>query len=172
MNRIFTWIRNAINNLLLWFTLGLSSIGGLAATGMFLSSWITTVVRIGPWWLPYLLIVIGLGCVIGDLARNGIPERLAIYIPMFWPSLFLSIPEDAKLREKLTGWITDLNGWLDSNLGEWVGSEGKNAIMTITAVTCIGSAVFFIERYGPKKKTAGARTGASSTISSRRAGAR
>lgn len=170
MKKLFAWLRNAINNLILWGACGLGMVGGLAATGMFLGTWIVKFVHIFPWWTPYPLIVIGGGMVLGDLAKNGIPERFAIYIPMVWPSFFLAIPKDAKLHEKMTGWITDLNHWLDKNLGEWVGQGGAHAIMTITATTCIASAIFFAERYASKAAVGrtGTRTTSSPPVSSRR----
>lgn len=136
--------------LLAWASLILACTGGLAATGSFVGTWIVRIVQIGPWWLPFLLIGLGALRWLGDLS-DGVPNRWAVYISMLWPSLFLAIP-DGKMRESMSGWVDDLNRWLDSHLAVWVGHAGANAIMTVTAVTCIGMAVLWAHKYAKDAK--------------------
>lgn len=169
MKRIFSWVRNAINNLMLWGALVLGTVGGLAATGTFIVSVVSFIVRLGPWWAPYPLAAVGALCVFGDIGKNGIPERFAVYIPMAWPSVLLAIPEKALLHKLLTGWITQLNHWLDKNLGAWIGSTGTHAVMTIVATTCIASGIFVMERYAPKKGGAAAGSPIGTPVATRRA---
>lgn len=141
----------------------LAAVGGLAATGCWVGSWIVFAVHIGPWWLPFPLAGIGLLMIIGDLGRDGIPERLAIYLAILWPSFVMAIPKQAKAHEKLTGWITDMNHWLDTWLTEWIGKPGTNALMTVVAVTCIAMAVVYAERYAKNTATLKANAGTGGT---------
>lgn len=164
MKRIKALVKTATTHLLAWGSFILACIGGLAATGTFIGSIIVTVVQWGPWWLPFPLIGVGLMVALADLGGDGIPNRRAVYIAMIWPSLFLAIP-DGKARDKMTTWVDDLNKWLDGELAEWVGRGGANAIMTITAATCIAMAVVWAHRYAQDAKTA-ANSGAGATSSS------
>ncbi len=125
----------------------MASVGGLAATGTFVGSIVVWAINIGPWWLPYVLIVGGAFMILGDLGNEGVPERFAIYLACVWPSFFLAIPKDSGARKYLTGWIDDLNVWLDKTIGDFLGAKGENSLMTVVAVTGIAVAILYCERY-------------------------
>lgn len=155
--------------LLAWGSWILAAVGGLSAPSTFVGDIVVGIVGIFWAWVPFALIGVGGAMILGDLLRDGIPERMAVYLTIVWPSFFLAIPKDAGLHKWMTGWMTDLNNWLDSWLGYWVGDVASNAIMTVVAVTSISVAVVWSHRYAQgAKRAAGAAAGSPSPLAARR----
>jgi len=138
----------------------LASLGGMMAAGTFIGSIIIWIIHVGPVWLPFPLAAVGVVLLGGDLIRDGIPERLAVYISMALPSVFMSMPEEGKLHQKFAGWIKDVNNKMNDWLGEWIGMTGSKAVMTVVAFSCLAAAVLLCERYarGAKGSLASAST--------------
>jgi hypothetical protein len=152
-------ILNKLTGLIAWVSFILAVVGGLAATGSFIGTIIVKIVQIGPWVLPFPLIGVGLLLILGDIIFDGIPNRMAVYLAIVWPSFFLAIP-DGKARQKMSGWIDDLNHWLDKHIAVWIGHGGANAVMTATAVTCIAMSIVWAHRYAQGKKSSRSSTNA------------
>lgn len=142
-----------------------SIIGGFAATNTFLGDATVGVVHWLHWSFSYGLLALALVLWFGDLGRDGHPEALAIFLPLFIPSFAESTPEADKLHDFLTGWIDSLNVWLEANVGEWIGSEAKDGVMTVITVIAIVFACTAQFRYLKKKGAAAASTTSSTTTS-------
>lgn len=125
----------------------LATLGGLMAAGTFIGSIIIGIIHVGPVWLPFPMAAVGVVFLAGDLIRDGIPERLAVYISMALPSVFMAMPEEGKLHQKFAGWIEDVNNKMTDWLGEWIGMTGSKAVMTVVAFSALAAAVLLCERY-------------------------
>jgi hypothetical protein len=179
LKRLFQKLRRLGDVTLTWGGYALACLGGWAATTTFIGALIAwavdllgsildgigfpTDVKIA---LPFVLIGVGFVFICGDLFRDGIPERLAFYLTIVWPSFFRAIPNgnDSKLREKFTGWSDGINEWLDGKVGPWIGDVGTATVTTIIAVVCISVAMAQVERYS-KGAAAAASASAATTAS-------
>lgn len=144
-----------------WF---FALIGGLAATSMWIGQRIVDVIQIGPWWIPFVLGVLGFWRVLKDLAEDGIPDKLlTIYITIMWPSTWLAI--DGKAGKYLNTWLVDLNNLLDKYAKEWFtdNNTAKGAFMTGIALIFVTSALFMAHSYA--KKNRGTTTSTSTSTS-------
>jgi hypothetical protein len=148
-----------------------AGVGGIAAQGTFIADVIGWPVRFLAWSINFVvgmfggphiptgLVVyplIGLTgiAVLFDVAREGVPERWAVYIPMVWPSLFHYIPEDSEWRTGMLKWLNGINNWLWDTLGSKIGGGGQASVLAVIAITCIAMVVFYYERFGAKHNAA------------------
>ncbi len=159
----------------------ISTIGGVAASDIWIGRLVGTIINIGPVWLPHAVFVVLSVMVLLDWLRDGIAERWATYFPLVLPSIAMAIPEEAKLHTTFAGWINDLNDWLDREIGPWIGGpEHQGIVLTAIAIICIALTVLWNERYAKHggvgegdtttTTTAPATTKASARPSSRRPG--
>lgn len=164
---IFTRILTAVFRTPLASAAFLYSIaGGLAMTTTFLGDWISSFVGLFWSWTPYVLFFTGAALVIGDVCREGIAERMAIYIPLPLFSVALAIPKDAPMRKDIIGWVDTLADWLDKHIGTYIGATGQAFILTLVALTSIVFAVLVCERWGKKSTVSGRPTAATTTAPS------
>jgi hypothetical protein len=124
--------------------------GGIAATDSWIGHFIGWVIGLLWWWTPYAVFLAGSVVIVGDCAREGVAERLAIYLSLVVPSAGMAMPHDGKLYHHLASWIGDIDHWLDKNLGAWIGGGGKHAVLTLVSVAAIVMAVLYCERYAKK----------------------
>lgn len=112
-----------------------SIVGGMSATGTWIGDVIRWAINLGPWWTAYAAVVAGLIFFCGDLGKEGVPNALAIFLPLFIPSAATAVPDNGKLHDLFNDWIDATNKWLDGSLGEWIGGPGQEAVLTVIAVT-------------------------------------
>jgi hypothetical protein len=139
---------DSATNGLAWLSFALAVIGGIAATPTWIGSLISAIAGIGPSWVAFVLIVLVLLAVIRDIVRDGIPNRVAIYGAIAWPSLWLAI--EGRLGKNLRGGIKAFNEFLDRNFAEWITDtpQGSSAaVLTIIAATTIAFALFYAHKY-------------------------
>lgn len=146
---MLTWIKNVItgilSNPLAWIIQVIGAVGGIAVSDTWIGKSLGWLVNIGPIYTPHVLFA-GAVFIIGlDWIREGIPERLALYLSLAAPSLAMAIPDDAKLHDKMAGWITDINDWLDRVIGPWLTGDAKGAVMSIIGMMCITFVVLYNE---------------------------
>jgi hypothetical protein len=140
-------VRGVIENPLAALAFIAAGLGGFAVSDTWIGHLIGNIVNIGPIYLPHVLFGAAVFTIACDLFRDGIPERLAIYLALVAPSLAMAIPEDAKLHTLLGGWITDLNDWLDRALGPWFVGDAKNVTLTIVGMMSIAISILWCQRY-------------------------
>lgn len=140
-------VRGVLNNPLAAGAFLCAAAGGVAVSDTWIGHFVGGVVNIGPIWLPHVLFAGAVLLIVLDLFRDGIPERFAIYLALFAPSLAMAIPKDAKLHQKMAGWIENLNNWLDRTIGPWLTGDKKDVALTIIGFVGITVAVLWCERY-------------------------
>lgn len=183
---MLTWITNVFKGIfsspLAWLVQAVAAAGGIAVSDTWIGRTLGWFVNLFPIYTPHILFVAAIFIIGLDWFREGIPERLALYLSLVAPSLAMAIPDDAKLHEKMAGWITDVNTWLDTEIGPWVtGPNAKNAVLTIIGLICVTIVVIYNEpqlldkisgRRGSRNSTFGSSSstaGTPVTRSSRRA---
>jgi hypothetical protein len=135
---------------LAWLAFGCALVGGVTATASWVGDWVSAIVGVFWWWMPFvLLVVVGL-TVLLDLVTDGIPNRKATYLVILWPSLALSV--DGKLGHTLRGWIDAVNAYLDRTFAAWLtdSPRGSAAVLTAVALMTIAAAVLYAEKYAKK----------------------
>ena len=123
-------------------------IAGVAASNTWIGDWVGTIIGWFPAWVAVVGFVLLFIAVLWDLANEGVPEAFAIYGALFLPSIALSIPEDARLHAVLTTWITDLNNWLDRQVGEWLAPGAQEFTATCIALIGFGLSAMWIHKWG------------------------
>jgi hypothetical protein len=121
--------------------------GGVAVSDTWIGHLIGHIINIGPVWAPHIAFAAAVIIIVLDWLRDGIPERLAIYLTLVAPSLAMAIPKDADMHKQLAGWITELNDWLDRTIGPYLVGDQKNVALTIIGLLGILIAVIWCERY-------------------------
>lgn len=141
-------VRGFLSNPLAGIVFVVAGFGGVAVSDSWIGHLIGGIVNIGPWYTPHVVFaafVFAVGC---DLFRDGIAERLAIYLVLVAPSVAMAIPEDAKLHTQFAGWITGLNDWATREIGPWITDSPKgNVALTGIGMIAITIAVVWCERY-------------------------
>ena len=160
-------VRGFLNNPVATIVFVVAAFGGVAVSDSWIGHIIGGIVNIGPWYTPHAVfgaLVFAIGC---DLLRDGIAERLAIYLVLVAPSVAMAIPKDAKLHTLFAGWITDMNDWATREIGPWItGSAKGNVTLTGIGVIAIVIAIIWCERYaknGSQQMTAATGTTSGAT---------
>lgn len=142
-------------------------VGGIAASDTWIGDvfgWLANPFGLLPTYTPLVIAGVLFFMLLCDLANEGKAERWAIYFALIIPSLLMSIPETAKLRQKSSGWIQSINDWLDRSLGVWIdGDAGKQVSMTVIALLCIGICVLWNEKYDKRSGTTSTTTTGTTT---------
>lgn len=96
--------------MLAWIGFVLAVIGGAGLVGVGLAAAVQIIAVVGA------LIIIGV-----DIKKDGIPNQYAVIGAFVLPSLLVGI--SGKAPEWINGKLTDLWGWAESNMGDWVGTS-------------------------------------------------
>lgn len=148
--------RETVKDGIAWLAFIAAVVGGMAATASWVGDLVAKVIHIGPWYLPWIVVVIFFLLVLHDLIEDGLPDRLrTIYFVVLWPSALLSI--EGKSGSKLNDWIDRFNEWLDKYIAEWITSGDvtkKDAALTGIAAIFISFALYWGHQYARGVKRA------------------
>jgi hypothetical protein len=167
-------LRNALNAGLANASVVCALLGGLlmaisSSTGA--GSWIVGASRFGPWWAPIAWFSITVVTFIGDWAKDGVPNRPAIFAALAFPSCWVGI-WSGHCGDKLYKAVSAAHPSVGASFHQIVAGHltASGAVADGAAglaVLFVAPALVFAWRYAAKKKAAGiaARTGASPVIS-------
>ncbi len=161
IKRIITGILvGIINNPAASCVMFVAFVGGVAASDTFIGDLFGGFLG----WFPPEVAVAAFGLLaIGiawDCAKEGVPEAIAILGAFTLPSVALGIPEKAPAHKQLSGWMTDLNTWLDVHIGDYLSGGAKEFTATCISLFAVGLIAMWLLKYGKGRYgTRGATTG-------------
>lgn len=126
--------------ILAWISFAFAVAGGAALAGTFVGGIVSGVVRFFPGWVSVVAFGLGVVGLVIDLANDGIPNRLAIWMGILLPSFARAVP--GKLSGVVTQFSHQLLGYINQSMGEWVGTTSTIGV----AVAAVGISLLVARR--------------------------
>lgn len=118
--------------ILAWISMIFAVAGGAALAATFVGGIISGIVGIFPGWIAVVAFALGVVALVIDLANDGTPNRLAIWMGILLPSIARAVP--GKLSATVTQFSRQLLDYINQSLGEWVGTTSTIGV----AIAAVG----------------------------------
>lgn len=111
---------------LAWISEAAALVGGAALMTTFAGGWIAALVGLFPGWVASA--ALGIGVLAGglDMALDGIPNRLAIWMSILLPSMALAV--GGKLGATVRDVAHSISAAANQEMGSWLGQKSTVAI--------------------------------------------
>lgn len=133
-------IRGRGVTILAWVSMGFAVGGGTALASTFAGGAIARVVGIFPDWVAATMFGLGVLGLLLDLANDGIPNQLAIWMGILLPSIARAVP--GRLGVTVTDVSREILGYVNQFVAEWVGTSSAIGV----AATAVGISLLVARR--------------------------